>query len=283
MNLKRILRDSAILAPFFMLASGAVAFAGSGNCSPMPPDPTNIFGAAGVNVVTLDCHLVETLGSLASLYVSMMNGMVVIAMLLFTFVSARHVIRALRHSHNAGTGAVGNEAADKGDDTFGIVIDAIKNVLESGVITLIILLVIINGANFMLQVASGGGGLFSMNDHGAVADLMGPLGGITVRVQTWLSLGVILLGAVIAVWKGLKVLKEDTFDAYGDRAAYGTGGGVGGASEFKKIQTLVKELGMIALLTVFAFMVIKWGPDFIVTLLSGTQSVIQVSGISLGG
>jgi len=282
MNLKRILRDSAILAPFFMLASGAVAFATPpGNCATTTPipDPVNIFAGAGVNVVTLDCHLVQTLGSLASLYVSMMNGMVVIAMLLFTFVSARHVIRALQHSHSAGTGDVGGGAEAGGEDTFKIVIDAIKNVLESGIITLIILLVIINGANFMLQVASGGGGLFSMNNHGAVADLMGPLGGITVQVQTWLSLGIILLGAVIAVWKGLKVLREDTFDAYGGNEAYA--GGVK-ASEFKKIQTLVKELGMIALLTVFAFMVIKWGPDFIVSLLSGTQSVIQVSGISLG-
>jgi len=229
--------------------------------------PHNVFAAAGVDVVKLDCNLVNTLGALASVYVTVMNGLVIVAMLLFAFVSARHVLHALLKSHQAGTG--GGDGQVKGDTTFKIVLSAVMNVLESGFVTVIILFVIINGANLMLNIAVGGGGLFSTNNSTEVDKLMGPLGPVTTAIQIWASLGAILLGAVIAAWKGIKVLQEDKTDTY-------TVSG-GSTKEFQKIQELVKELGMIALLTVLAFIVIRFAPDFVIGLLSGTQSIIQLS------
>jgi len=264
MNLRKTLAGATLLAPLMMLLSTEAVLAADTAVAKCPK-PTDI---TGIGIVSLNNELCNSLGPLASIYVSAMNGLVIATMALFTFVSAKHVLTALRKSHASGDDGVGDTGGEGSTATH--VRNAVVNVLESGAITLIILFVITNGANMLLQAATGAGGLFSLDPSKSLGKFMGPLGPATNAIQLWASYAVIALGAAIAVWKSIGVLKNDSY------TDHQSGGGLmapGSATEFKKTQALVKELMYVGLLVIIAFVVIRFGPELVIQTLSGVQSL----------
>jgi len=258
MNLKRRLIGVGIATPVLMLLSTASVFAadpaGTTTCK-----STNLMATVGIDVVHLDPTLCGALGQLGSVYVTFMNLLVVLAMILFTWVSGKHVVHALMASHSASTSEI--NMTDEKTTTQGLVLDSVKNVLQSGLVTLIILFVVINGANILLQVATGTNPIFAVSPSEGLAGKMGVFSTLTSQVQTWCGWAVILLGTGIAAWKSINVLKDDSFDTYDKK------------DQFAKTKKLVKELGYVAFLTVFAFVVIRYAPSFVLQVLSGVQSL----------
>jgi hypothetical protein len=258
MNLKRRLIGVGIATPVLMLLSTASVFAadptGASTCN-----STNLLAKVGIDVVHLNANLCGALGQLASVYITFMNLLVVLAMILFTWVSGKHVVHALLSAHEAPSSEI--NAGSDGTTTQGLILESVKNVLQSGLITLVILFVVINGANLLLEVAYGSSGLFSVDASTGLAGKMGIFAGLTASVQLWASMAVILLGTVIAAWKAISVLKEDKFDTYGK------------SDQFAKTKVLIKDMGAIAFLTVFAFIVIRYAPSFVIQVLSGVQSL----------
>jgi hypothetical protein len=266
MNLRKALAGATLLAPLMMLLSTESVLA-AGTTVAKCPKPTDI---TGIGIVSLNNELCNSLGPLASIYVSAMNGLVIATMALFTFVSVKHVLTALKKSHDSGDEGIGQDGGGTADATATHVRNAVVNVLESGAITLIILFVITNGANMLLQAATGAGGLFSLDPSKSLGKFMGPLGPATNAIQLWASYAVIALGAAIAVWKSIGVLKKDSY------TDHQSGGGLmAGQSktEFAKTQALVKELMYVGLLVIIAFVVIRFGPELVIQTLSGVQSL----------
>ena len=258
MNLKRRLLGVGIAVPIFMLLSTASAFAATGAGTACTP--TNLLAKVGIDVVHLNTNLCNSLGQLASVYVSLMNGLIVLAMIMFTWVSGKHVVNALLKSHSKGIDGI--DESGSGVTSQSLVLHAVRNVLESGAITLVILFIVINGANALLEIAYGSSGLFSVDASSGLAGKMGIFGPVTAAIQTWASMAIILLGTIIAAWKSITVLQKDQFTEY-----------TAGQEHFAKTKTLVKEVGAIAFLTVFAFVVIRYGPTFVIQVLQGVQSL----------
>lgn len=255
MNIKSHLREAGILAPLLMLATILPTAAA---------EPTNVFAKFGIDVVHPPQELIDTLGSLASVYVSLMNGLVVLAMIFFAWVSAKLVYKALKASNEAEVANL--SGGGEMPSSWGIVKQTIGGILESGAITVIALFVIIKGSELLFSAATGSLGLFVVDDNELLPKLMGPLGPVTAKVQSIAALGAILLGAAIAAWKALGILRADDFDHY-------SGHRNGDGQHFVRTTALVKELGAIALLTVLAYLIIRQGPNFVASLLSGVESV----------
>ena len=263
-SLIRHLCRAVAFAPLLLLASAAAVFAADPVATTVADKPTNIFASMGIDVVHLDPNLISTLGSFSSIYVSLMNGVVVLAMALFAWSSFRHIIRALTDSQKTKT----NEG-EGGASTQAIFVQAMKAIMETLAITVLILFVVINGANLALQIAAGSTGMFSVSDTELLPKLVGPFGGVMAKLQSFASMGIILLGVGIGVFKGIEVLREDH---YSKSAA--------GSSSLHRTQALVKELGFVLALIVLGFIVIRQGPNIVVSFLSGMGSLIPNGSIS---
>jgi hypothetical protein len=273
-SLVRHLRRAFVLAPFALLASALPVLAADPSPAPVAASAgqvTNVFAPLGIDVVHLDSNLISTLGSFASIYVSLMNGVVVLAMALFAWSSFRHILRGLMDSQSVKTTqGYGGDAS-----TQAIFMNTLKAIMETLAITVIILFVVINGANLALQVAAGSTGLFSVSDTELLPKLMGPFGGVMAKLQSFASMGIILLGVGIAVFKGIEVLREDHY------SSYKKGSGEGGqASNLHRTQALIKELGFVMALVVLGFIVIRQGPNIVVSLLGGVGSLIPQTNVS---
>lgn len=267
-NLAMTARRAALLAP--LLAALGVA-------SVLAADPTNIFKAVGIDVVHLDPTLTGTLGSFASIYVSLMNGAVLAAMLLFMYSSFRHVLRGITKSHQAGVNSYGQSVS-----TQSVFVDTLYSVIEGGAATLVALFMIINGANLFLNIALGSQGMFSVSSTELLPKLMGPFGGVARSAQSFASLGIILLGAGVAVWKSLSVLREDFYgkqrggeggeDAEGNQLP-----GVPSKPAMHRTQALIKELAFVLALTLLGYIVIRQGPEIVISFLSGLSNTLSIS------
>jgi hypothetical protein len=262
-------RRAALLSPLLAVAGVASVLAAD-------PTPTNVFAAVGIDVVHLDPSLTHTLGSFASVYVSLMNGAVLAGMILFMWSSFRHVIRGVKDSHESGTNAYGAKISSQ--QAF---VDTLYSVAEAGAVTVIVLFMIINGANLFLKVASGSQGMFSVSSTELLPKLVGPVfAGVAAGLQSFASLGIILLGAGVAVWKGLGVLREDFYGT--QKGSEGSmnpetmqmSGGSSGKPALHRTQALIREIAFVMALTVLGYIVIRQGPAIVLSFLSGLSSVI---------
>lgn len=254
----------------------SLPLAALGVASVLAAGPTNIFAPA-IDVVHLDPALTATLGSFASVYVSLMNGAVLAAMILFMYSTFRHIIRGITKSHQANVAGFGQTVS-----TQEVFVDTLYSVLEAGAVTLVALFMIINGANLFLQVASGSQGMFSASDSDLLPKMMGPFSGVAKAMQDFLSMGVILLGAGVAVWKTLGVLRENYYGSQRGGASYENDRGeqVAGAETkpaLHRTQALIKELAFVLALTLLGYIVIRQGPQIVLSFLSGISSIIPSS------
>ena len=207
-----------------------------------------------------------------------MNGAVVLAMLLFMYSSFRHVVRGVTASHKASTSGFGERASGQA-----VFVDTLYSVIESMAVTVVALFVIINGANLALSIATGTQGMFTVTSTEALPKLLGPFGGVAASLQSFASLGIILLGAGVAVWKTLGVLRENYYGSHrgggGEMNADGEmGASYGDKPAMHRTQALVKELAFVLALTILGYVVIRQGPNIVLSFLSGLSSVVPPTG-----
>lgn len=219
-------------------------------------EPENLFKAVGVDVFKLtDESLIEALGAFASLYISVLNGFVVVAMLLFTAASGRIVFDAVVASRN-----------DKvGEETLGTAtMTAIKSVVQAGLLTVFALIMITSSISFITSFALGTMSTFDVAP--SEVSYFGFFGPFVEFLQEKGSLALVLLGTLIIGWGAVRAIWPGGADASG-------GGGKEGA--FGRLQAVIKATLLRLILVVIGFVIIRMGP----------QMVAQAFGIAdtLGG
>lgn len=222
----------------------------------------NLFENLGIpTLVRLDPRLLEFLGPLASLVTTLLNGaafLITILLVVRILIIAFHAITAFHNPEKAGF-------SDSGE----LLLQSVRSVAESFLVALVAFLVVAQGANLLYYFAvSIGKTLIVDPKKDYLPQFAGPFAGLVAAAQSAVSLGVIVLGAAIAIKKWWDALSATRLSKSGR-----------GNSQFQILNDTIRDTAILAVAVVAAFIVVRYGPNIFFDILSGGTKLISTPSV----
>ena len=226
-------------------------------------DPVNPI--AGIsNFYKIPADLVDKIpAQLAPFYLAIMNGLILAAMVLFGAVTFMHAVKALKVAFGK------NEGGITGDNTTPMhaLRGALIGTVQSGLITLIVLIAILKGAEILMGFANGAELSLGVAPTEGVK-LFGPLfGPMAAQIMTFGSYGIIIAALVYMGVRGVQAISGS-----GQWTGHIAGSGAAGGS-FDKAKSLVTDLVIVTLIAILGFLALRAGPGLIAQGIDAVQHI----------